>query len=96
MRSLPWPNPHEDGPADELYIPYFENRLLLKVSPATHNFLMSVVAAYVNEEITEPSALSAEILMFTHSWIEADSAPVKRDGLHDFWRTVFKVTRSIA
>lgn len=96
MRSVPWPNPFEDGPTDELYIPYFENRLMLKVSEAGYEFLMSVVAAYVNGDITESTALSAELLFFTNSWIEADMKPKDRTDLHSFWRTVFKVTRNVS
>jgi len=95
VRSLPWPNPYEDGPTDELYVPYFENRLMLKVSAAGYDFLMSVVAAYVNGEITESAALSAELIFFTNSWLEADINPVDRKDLRSFWSTVFRVTRNV-
>lgn len=96
MRSVVWPNPYDDGVADEFYIPFFEHRLMLKISPATYEFLLTVVAAYVNGEITESTALSAELLMFTNSWVEVDMPEVVRTDLHDFWRTVFKVTRHAA
>jgi hypothetical protein len=95
VRSLPWPSPHDDGPQTETYVPFFENRILLRISDAAYDYLMTVVAAYVNEEVAESTALSAEVLLFTNSWIEIDAPPQSRADLQDFWKTVFKVTRSI-
>lgn len=96
MRSIPWPSPFDDGPQTALYTAFFEKRLLLKISEAAHEYLMTVVSAYVSGEIDESTALSAEVAFFIDSWREVDVEKLDRKELHNFWMTVFRVTRPVA
>lgn len=96
MRSIPWPSPFDDGPQTEFYTAFFEKRILLKVSEAAHEYLMTVVSSYISEEISESTALSAEVSFLINSWQEVDMPKVDKKELHNFWMSVFRVTRVVA